>query len=157
MWIVSLAWIVFAQVPTVPLTGTVVAPGGEPVIGAELVLVGLPSDDPPVVARGKSAEGGRFSLERPTTLAGDHHPQRGPILWVVTPGLGAAAIRFPEALPQPDEPARIALEPLFPNEPPISTRAPTLDPSPLSRLLKRCGSTSTTGSMWRSPADTTYV
>jgi Carboxypeptidase regulatory-like domain len=111
MWLVSLVWIVFAQVPTVPLTGTVVGPGGEPVIGAELVLVGLPSYDPPVVARGKSGEGGRFSLDRPTTLAGDHHPQRAPILWVVKPGLRAAAIRFPEALPPPDEPVRIALEP----------------------------------------------
>jgi hypothetical protein len=111
MWIVSLVWMVFAQVPTVPLTGTVVGPGGEPVIGAELVLVGLPSYDPPVVARGKSGEGGRFSLDRPTTLAGDHHPQRAPILWVVKPGLRAEAIRFPEALPQPNEPIRIALEP----------------------------------------------
>jgi hypothetical protein len=40
MLIVPLVWIVLGQVPTVPLAGTVVGPGGEPVIGAELTLVG---------------------------------------------------------------------------------------------------------------------
>ena len=65
MLIAPLLCIVFAQVPTVPLVGTVVGPGGEPVIGADLILVGLPSYDPPIVARGKSGEGGRFSLDRP--------------------------------------------------------------------------------------------
>ena len=59
-----------------PLTGRVVGPAGEPVVGAKLILVGLPSYDPPIVARGESGEGGLFSLNRPTTLAGDHHPQR---------------------------------------------------------------------------------
>ncbi|MEJ7636659.1 MAG: hypothetical protein WKF75_01410, partial [Singulisphaera sp.] len=88
-----------------------VGPGGEPVIGAELILVGLPNYDPPIVARGKSGEGGRFSLDRPTALTGDHHPQRAPILWAVKPGFRASATRFPEALPRPDEPVRIVLEP----------------------------------------------
>ena len=83
MLIAPLVCIVFAQVPTVPLVGNVVGPAGEQVIGADLILVGLPSYDPPIVARGKSGKGGRFSLERPATLAGDHHPQRAPILWVV--------------------------------------------------------------------------
>lgn len=76
MLLTPLVWMVVAQVPAVPLTGTVVGPAGEPVVGAELVLVGLPSYDPPVVARGQSGEGGRFSLDRPAALAGDHDPQR---------------------------------------------------------------------------------
>jgi Carboxypeptidase regulatory-like domain len=111
MFIVPLLWIVLAQVPTVPLTGTVVGPDGEPVFGADLILVGLPSYDPRIVARGKSGEGGRFALVRPTALAGDHHPQGAPILWVVRTGFRASATRFPEALPKPDEPVRIVLEP----------------------------------------------
>jgi Carboxypeptidase regulatory-like domain len=111
MYVATLIWVVLAQVPTTPLTGTVVGPGGDPVIGAELILVGLPSFDPPIVARGKSGEGGRFMLDRPTTLAGDHHPQRAPILWAVKQGFRASATRFPEALPRPDEPVRIVLEP----------------------------------------------
>jgi hypothetical protein len=111
MFTAQLVWIVLALAPTVPLTGTVVGPGGEPVIGAELILVGLPSYDPPIVARGKSGEGGWFSLDRPTALAGDHDPQRAPILWAVKPGFRASATRFPEALPKPDEPVRIVLEP----------------------------------------------
>ena len=77
------------------LTGTVVGPGGEPVVGAELILVGLPSYDPPIVARGKSGEGGRFSLDRPAELAGDHDPQRAPILWVVKPGFRVSATPVP--------------------------------------------------------------
>src|SRR5271166_5162264 len=111
MLIEPLVWMVLAQVPTMPLTGTVLGPGGEPVVGAELILVGLPSYDPPIVARGKSGEGGLFSLNRPTALAGDHHPQRAPILWVVKPGFRISATRFPEELPKPDEPVRIVLEP----------------------------------------------
>ena len=111
MLLTPLVWMVVAQVPTVPLTGTVVGPAGEPVVGAELVLVGLPSYDPPVVARGQSGEGGRFSLDRPAALAGDHDPQRAPILWAVKPGFRLSATRFPEALPKPDEPVRIVLEP----------------------------------------------
>jgi hypothetical protein len=111
MSIAPLVWIVLAQVPTTPLSGTVVGPGGEPVAGAELVLVGLPSFDPPIVGRGKSDAGGRFSLERPTALAGDHHPQRAPILWVFKPGFQVSATRFPEALPKPEEPVRLVLEP----------------------------------------------
>src|SRR5205807_648745 len=43
MFIAPLVWIVLAQVPATPLTGTVVGPGGEPVIEAELILAGLPS------------------------------------------------------------------------------------------------------------------
>ena len=111
MFIGLLALIALAQVPPLPLTGTVVGPGGEPVVGAELILVGLPSYDPPVISRGKSGEGGRFSLDRPAELAGDHDPHRAPILWAVKPGFRANATRFPEALPKPDEPVNVVLEP----------------------------------------------
>src|SRR5262245_44613260 len=102
MFIAPLVLFALAQVPKVPLTGTVVGPGGEPVVGAELILTGLPSYDPPIVARGKSDETGRFSLNRPAALAGDHDPQRAPILWVVKVGFKASATRFPETLPKPD-------------------------------------------------------
>ena len=111
MVVAPLVWIMLAQVPTSPLSGTVVGPGGEPVVGAEVILVGLPSFDPPIVARVKSGEGGRFSLDRPSSLAGDHHRQRAPILWVVKPGFRASTTRFPEALPKADEPIRVVLEP----------------------------------------------
>ena len=59
----------------------------------------------------KSGEGGRFSLDRPTTLAGEDQPQRAPILWVVKPGFRLSATRFPGPLPGPGEPLRIVLEP----------------------------------------------
>ncbi|WP_435006866.1 hypothetical protein P12x_004326 [Tundrisphaera lichenicola] len=111
MFIASLVWVVLAQVPTTPLAGTVVGPGGEPVVGADLILVGLPSYEAPIVATGKSGDGGRFSLDRPANLAGDHHPQRAPILWVRKPGFRVSATRFPESLPKPDAPIRIVLEP----------------------------------------------
>jgi hypothetical protein len=111
MFLTPLVWMVVAQVPTVPLAGTVVGPGGEPVVGAELVLVGLPSYEAPVVARGKTGDGGRFSLGRPVALAGDHDPQRAPILWAVKSGFRLSSTRFPEVLPKPDEPVRIVLQP----------------------------------------------
>ncbi|AGA31486.1 carboxypeptidase regulatory-like domain-containing protein [Singulisphaera acidiphila] len=111
MFMTPLVWIVLAQVPTTPLTGTVVGPGGEPVAGADLILVGLPSYNPPIVAHVKSAEDGRFTLDRPTALAGDHHPQRALILWGVKPGFRVSVTRFPEALPKADEPVRIVLQP----------------------------------------------
>src|SRR5262245_27812421 len=101
MFIAPLVMFALAQVSKVPLTGTIVGPGGEPISGAELTLVGLPSYDPPIVARGKSDQTGRFSLARPAALAGDHDPQRAPILWVVKPGFKASMTRFPDALPKP--------------------------------------------------------
>ena len=38
-------------------------------------------------------------------------PSGAPILWAVKPGFRISATRFPEALPRPDEPVRIVLEP----------------------------------------------
>ncbi len=111
MFVAPLVLVLLGQVPDVSLTGTVVGRGGEPVIGAELILVGLPSYDPPIVARGKSGEAGRFVLNRPAGLAGDLHEQSAPILWAVKPGFRASLTRFPEKLPNPDEPVRIVLEP----------------------------------------------
>jgi hypothetical protein len=111
MFISPLLWFALAQVPTVQLTGTVIGPEGEPVVGAELILVGLPSYDPPIISRGKSGDDGRFSLERPAALAGDHDPHRAPILWAFKSGLRLSATRFPEALPKPNEPVRVVLDP----------------------------------------------
>ncbi len=111
MLVAPLIGILLSQTPMTTITGVVVGPGGEPVVGADLILVGLPSYDPPIVARGKSREGGQFALDRPSSLAGDHHPQRAPILWAVKPGFRVSVTRFPEALPKPDEPLRIVLEP----------------------------------------------
>ncbi len=69
MLIAPLVWIVFAQVPTVPLVGTVVGPAGEQVIGAELILVGLPSYD--CADRGERKVGrGRAIFARAAGYAG---------------------------------------------------------------------------------------
>jgi len=133
MLIGPLVWVILAQSAVTPLTGTVVAPGGEPVVGADLILVGLPSFDPPIVARGKSGEGGRFSLDRPSVLAGDHHPQRAPILWVVRPGYRLSATRFPEALPGPDQPVRVVLEP--PGQAEVRVEGPEGQPLSEVRVL----------------------
>lgn len=111
MFLVPLVWIMLAQAPTTPLTGLVVDAEGKPVAGVDLVLVGLPSQETPTLARGQSGEEGRFTLERPTGLAGDHHPQRAPILWAVKSGYRLAVTRFPEALPKADEPVRVVLPP----------------------------------------------
>ena len=40
MLIMPLVWMMLAQVPTMPLTGRVVGPAGEPVIGAKLISGG---------------------------------------------------------------------------------------------------------------------
>ncbi len=111
MFLVPLVWIMLAQAPTTPLTGLVVDAEGKPVAGVDLVLVGLPSQETPTLARGQSGEEGRFTLERPTDLAGEHHPQRAPILWAVKSGYRLAVTRFPEALPKADEPVRVVLPP----------------------------------------------
>ncbi len=111
MVIAPLVWLVLAQAPMMSLTGTVVGPGGEPVVGADLILVGMPSYEAPIVARGKSGEGGKFSIERPATLVGDHHAQRALILWALKPGYLASTTRFPEAMPKPDEPVQVILKP----------------------------------------------
>ena len=111
MVIAPLVWLVLAQAPTMSLTGTVVGPGGEPVVGAEIILVGMPSYEAPIVARGKSGESGKFSIMRPATLVGDHHAQRAPILWALKPGYLASTTRFPEAMPKPEDSVQIVLKP----------------------------------------------
>ena len=133
MVIAPLVWIVLAQVPTTPLSGTVVGPGGEPVAGAEVILVGLPSYAPPILARVKSGEGGRFTLDRPSSLVGDHHRQRAPILWVVKPGFRAWTTRFPEALPKADEPVKVVLEP--PGRAEVRVEGPEGEPVAGARVL----------------------
>ena len=133
MSIAPLVWLVLAQVTTTPLVGTVVGPGGEPVVGAELMLMGLPSYDPPVVARGKSGEGGHFSLDRPATLAGDHSTHRAPVLWVMKPGYRISQTLFPEALPGPADPLRITLGP--PGKAQVRVEGPDGRPIPGARVL----------------------
>ena len=116
MLMTALVWTVVAQGASIPLSGTVVEEGGDPVVGAELVLIGPPGSDsfrapPQVVARAKSGEGGRFTLDSPAGLAGDGSRQSSPILWAAKPGFRISATRFLGALPGPDEPLRIVLEP----------------------------------------------
>jgi hypothetical protein len=107
---VPLVCIVLYQAPTTPLTGIVVGPNGEPVAGAEVLLGGLPVYDQTVVARGRSDAQGRFTIERPTGLAGENR-NITPILWVVKPGFRLGSLRFPGPLPKPDEPVRVVLGP----------------------------------------------
>ena len=106
----SLIWVVMAQGPTTPLSGTVVGPDGEPVAGAELVLAGMPVYDPPILARGRSDAEGRFRLDRPAGLAGETR-FIAPILWVVKPGFRLAYTKFPGPMPGAGEPVRVVLEP----------------------------------------------
>lgn len=115
MWIASLACIVLMQAPTTSLTGVVVGTKGEPIVGAELILVDTPRmGNWKTVARGKTGEGGRFSLDRPVEMVGEATEQAwqmAPILWVVKPGFRLSVTRFPGELPKADQPLRIALEP----------------------------------------------
>ena len=116
----ALVWTVVAQAATVvPLSGTVVDDGGNPVAGVELVLIDAAGPDalfvghaiPRVVARAKSDARGRFTLDRPASLKGDVNSEDSPVLWAAKPGLRIAATRFRGELPGPDEPLRVVLEP----------------------------------------------
>jgi hypothetical protein len=51
MFIASDLWLALAQSSLLPLNGTVVGAGGEPVVGAELIHVGMRGYDPLIVAR----------------------------------------------------------------------------------------------------------
>ena len=98
------------QGPTAPLAGTVVDEGGLAIVGAELILTAPKVGESPVVARGKSGEGGRFRLDRPSGLAA-HDRYLVPVLWAIAPGHRAVVIRFAGALPGADEAVRISLGP----------------------------------------------
>src|SRR5262245_13777558 len=76
--VAALVWTLVAQGPGAALSGTVVGVGGEPIVGAELILVGPTGSVTTVLARATSGEGGRFTLDRPAGLAGDHDPERSP-------------------------------------------------------------------------------
>lgn len=106
MLIAPLVWLIIAQAPTMPLTGTVVGPGGEPVVGADLLLVGLRSFGPPIMMKGRSGEDGRFSFTRLTALAGNPASQRAPTLWVMKPGFRISAVSS-----KTNEPLRVVLKP----------------------------------------------
>jgi hypothetical protein len=100
-----------APAQTVSLVGTTVDGEGKPVAGAELWLIAnLGPDDSPTVARGRSDEHGRFSIERPATLAG-LNVYRTVTLWAHRPGLRVARLPFPGKLPGPDQPVRLELGP----------------------------------------------
>ena len=107
---VPLVCIVLYQAPTVPLTGIVVGPNGEPVAGAEVLLGGLPAHGQTIVARGRSNAQGRFTIVRPSGLAGENR-YSAPILWVVKPGFRLGSLKFPGPLPKAGEPVRIVLGP----------------------------------------------
>ena len=104
-----LVMITLAQSST-PLAGTVVDETGKPIVAAELVLTWPKQGESPVVARGKSGEGGQFRLDRPTGPAAmDRYLV--PALWAIAPGHRAAVMRFAGAMPSGDEPVRISLSP----------------------------------------------
>ena len=115
MELAPLAFIALVQAPTTSLTGVVVGTRGEHVVGAEVILVDVPRDGAwKTLARVKTGEDGKFSLDRPAELVGeatDKLWQMAPILWVVKPGFRLSRTRFPAELPKADQPVRIALEP----------------------------------------------
>ncbi len=100
----------FQQGPTVPLSGVVVGPKGEPVPGAEVLLGGLPVRAQKVVARGKTDAQGRFTIDRPAGLVGENRFNT-PILWVVKPGFRLGCHRLIGPMPKAGEDVRIALGP----------------------------------------------
>ncbi len=108
--VAPLLCVVLSQVPTTPMSGTVVGPGGEPIAGAEVLLGGLPIRDQVTVARGRTDAEGRFTLQRPAALKGENR-YITPILWVVKPGFGLSATRFSGPLPEAGEPVRVVLGP----------------------------------------------
>ncbi len=107
---VPLVCVVLCQAPTVPLTGIVVGPNGEPLAGADVLLGGLPVFDQIVVARGKTDTRGRFTIERPAGLTAVN-PFNAPILWVVKPGFRLGCSRFSGPMPKAGEAVRVALDP----------------------------------------------
>jgi hypothetical protein len=107
----ALVWTLLAQGAGAAFSGTVVGVEGEPIVGAELILLGPTSCGTTVLARARSGEGGRFTLDRPAGLAGDHDPGRSPILWAAKPGFRLSATWLPKELPGPNEPFRIVLGP----------------------------------------------
>ena len=115
MWLAPLAFLAFVQAPTTPLTGVVVGPKGEPIVGAEVILVDVPRMAIwKTLARGRTGEDGGFSLDHPAGLVGeatDQSRQMAPTLWVVKPGFRLSMTRFPRELAKADQPLRIALEP----------------------------------------------
>ena len=94
--------------PTTPLAGAVVDESGAPIVGVELILIGSKVGEAPVVARGKSGEGGRFRLDRPADLAATN-PYVVPTLWAYAPGHRAAVMKYPGAFPGADETVRVVL------------------------------------------------
>jgi Carboxypeptidase regulatory-like domain len=94
-----------AQAPAGPatLSGRVVDAQGQPAAGAEVLLSGIwrGREGPPVLARAKSDQKGRFRIEAP----GEKDPKRSnsPLaVWAYSPQLGLAGQSFsPSALPAP--------------------------------------------------------
>jgi hypothetical protein len=94
---------------TTTLAGRVVNPVGEPVAGADVLLTGLPKPDVfPVLARGTTDGDGRFSIERPASLAGEN-AWRAVRLWVTRPGDRLSVVSYKGPLPAASEPVRVVL------------------------------------------------
>jgi Carboxypeptidase regulatory-like domain len=128
---VVLVVMTLCQVPTTTLAGTVVDQDGKPVVGAELVLTNPKPGEAPVVARGKSGEGGRFNLDRPAGLAATDR-YLVPVLWAIAPGHRVGVMRFAGALPGPDEFVRVSLGP--PGKTAIRVESPERAPVVGARL-----------------------
>ena len=105
---------------TVPLRGTVVGPHEEPVAGALVLLSGLPAGTPGL-ARGKTDDRGRVTLDRPARLVGEGR-YRAFRVWAARPGLHAAFVALPGELPKADalvtlklgSPARLEVRVAYP-------------------------------------------
>jgi hypothetical protein len=110
MLIEPLVWIVLAQVPTMPLKGTVVGPGGEPVIGAELYLGGNRNGSQTV----KTDERGRYTFQSLPGLVRVGHFQFPPT-YVQAPGQGWEDFTVPE----PPKVIELATREALPAAPPL--------------------------------------
>ena len=97
---------------TIPLSGTVVDVGGQPVAGASVWLgdTNATNKGPEVLASGQADAQGRFRLDRADDLAGRGN-MWSPTLWAYKPGTRVGYIEFKGSLPDANESVRVSLGP----------------------------------------------